>query len=163
MSPEASTVAPTMLPAGTLTTVSYDAQYYLRVDVENHNGQTCAPSPFGEVACPTGTITVTDNGNAFGSGATFPLNGQGYIETTSEPVALTGGNHTLITQYSGDSNYKSNSGQLVVTVNKANTEIYAPSTQGTIITQPVTMTTFVRDQFPSPQYDAAPTGTVTFY
>jgi len=48
-------------------------------------------------------------------------------------------------------------------MNTATTDIYTPSTQGTIITQPVTMTTFVRDQFPSPQYDAAPTGTVTFY
>jgi len=159
---EPSTVVPTMLPAGTGTTVSYDAQYYLRMDVENSKGETCVPSPFGEVACPTGTITVTDNGNAFGSGGTFPLNGEGYAETTSQPVALTGGNHTLITQYSGDSNYKSNSGQLAVIVNKAPTSAQQPYVQATNFTQPVTMTTSVGDGNAA-AYDAVPTGTVTFY
>jgi len=162
VSPEASTVAPTMLPAGTGTTVSYDAQYYLRVDVENSKGQTCVGSPFGEVACPTGTVTVTDNGNPFGSGASFSLNGQGYIDTTSQPVALTGGTHTLTATYSGDNSYKSNLGKLTVTVNKAPTGTQQPYLQATDFTQPVIMSTAVWDGNAA-VYDATPTGTVTFY
>src|SRR5207245_8031614 len=53
---------------------AYGSPYILRSDVTNAAGTLCAPAPVAsadgapESACPTGTVTVTDNGAQLDSG-----------------------------------------------------------------------------------------------
>src|SRR5437588_9257541 len=99
----------------------------------------CNPPPFGQIACPSGNITLTDNGNPFLGGNSFALNNQGFTQTFPEYVALTGGTHTLAAQYSGDNNYNANTGSVVITVTKAKTSTNSPYESGSDFTQPVTL------------------------
>jgi hypothetical protein len=52
---------------------------------------------------PTGTVTLTDNGNPLGTGP-LPLNASG--QATYSTSALTSGNHTIVATYNGDTTYK---------------------------------------------------------
>ncbi len=93
---------------------------------------------------------------------TFQLN-KGYTETWLVAIGgLTGGQHTLGAQYSGDNNYNAGSGSVVVTVTRAATVTTPVTAQGSI-TQPVALTTWIED--PTAYFGLAtvPTGTVTFY
>jgi hypothetical protein len=146
---------------GIVTTVPYDAEYFVQVNVENSQGASCNPAPFGEIACPTGSMALTDNGNLFGAG-TYKLNNQGFTTTSGQLVALTGGTHTLAAQYSGDNSYNASSASVVITVTKASSDTLPVAEQGTDFTKPVTLTTSVWDPN-ALSYDATPTGTVTFY
>ena len=144
-----------------VTTFPYDAQYFVRADVGNSHGSLCDPAPFGEVACPSGGLIFTDNGNQVNLNI-FQLNSEGYTETWVGAVGgLTGGTHTLGGQYGGDSNYNASTGSVVVTVTKAPTVTTSVSAQGAI-TQPVTLVTGIQDSNASPILPT-PTGTVTFY
>ena len=62
----------------------------LRADVQNAGGNFCTTEALGEIACPTGTMTFTDNGNPL-DGGTFKLNSFGYTEDpgSSSPAANT--------------------------------------------------------------------------
>lgn len=51
---------------------------------------------------PTGTVTLTDNGTAFGSTLTLDVTGK----TTYSVSTLTAGSHTIIATYSGDATYQ---------------------------------------------------------
>ena len=148
-------------PGGIVTTVAYDWEYWVQVNLENSQGASCNPAPFGEIACPTGSIVLTDNGNPFGTG-TYTLNNQGFTTTSGQLVALTAGTHTLAAQYSGDNNYNASSASVVITVTKASSQTLPVVEQGTNFTQPVTLSTLVWDPN-GLSYDAIPTGTVTFY
>jgi large repetitive protein len=65
----------------------------------------------------TGTVTLIDNG--LQAIATIPLIGN---QAISSPLTLALGSHPIVAQYNGDSNFApSTSGQLTVTVGKANT------------------------------------------
>ncbi len=146
---------------GVATTVPYDAQYWEVLDVENSKGALCSPVVTDEVACPTGTVTVTSDGVPIGSG-TYDLF-LGHLDNYSGgTVALAGGNHTLMATYNGDTNYNSGSKSIVVTVTKAIPTTQYVTAQGTDYTQPVTLSTIVFDYGAQP-YDLPPTGTVTFY
>ena len=134
----------------------------MRVDVGNSQGTLCTPPPFGEIACPTGGIVITDNGNPF-TFQTFNLNSEGYTESWDGAVTLTGGDHTLAGQYSGDNNYEKNSGTVVITVTKAATNTTPVGAQSTDFTQPVTLTTWIQDPRALPALTVTPSGTVTFY
>jgi hypothetical protein len=166
VSKENSTVIlPGVILSGTTSavkTVAYDSEYFVRVAVGNSQGAFCDPPPFGEVACPTGGIVLTDNGNPF-TFTTFNLNSAGYTESWDGAVTLTGGTHNLAAQYSGDNNYNASSGSVVITVTKAATSTTPVGAQNTDFTQPVTLTTGVQDPNAIPGQTNTPTGTVTFY
>lgn len=87
----------------------YASVYYLRVVVGNPGDIEAQPSncypliTSSNVA--TGTVTITDNGSPLGGVGTFALNGRGFVEIPTQPVAL--GNHQITATYSGDSSYAS--------------------------------------------------------
>jgi subtilase family serine protease len=160
ISKENSTVALTGVTTsgGTVTTVSYDALYWVTLDVENSKGAQCSPVVVDEVACPTGTVTLTENGNPYGSGSYNLF--QGHLDTSSGPmVALSGGSHTLMAQYSGDTSYSTGTKSVAISVTPANTTTfiqYFPSgTVGQSWSNGVTVNTT--------SYALAPSGTLTFY
>jgi len=102
------------------TNFAYGSSYMLRSDVTNSGGTTCFNATAKSVAypCPTGSVTLTDNGAALGGG-TFALNSQGYTEF--QAIQLTGGTHALAANYSGDNSYSASSGSASVTVTPAPT------------------------------------------
>lgn len=146
-----------------VTTVPFDSQYFVRADVGNSQGNPCSPSPFGEVGCPTGSVTFTDNGNQVNYN-TFPLNSEGYTETWLGAIGgLTGGTHTVAAQYGGDNNYLGSTGSAVVIVTKAATITTPVTSQNTDFTQPVTLTTGIEDPNAYFNLSITPTGAVTFF
>jgi len=118
-----------------VTSAVYGSSYeILRVDVTNANGgQPCASATTALIAypCPTGTVTVTSNGQPVttffnppgNNGALgYILNSQGYAEYQS--VQLPGGTYPLVATYPGDTSYNaSTSVPLPLNVTKAPTTI----------------------------------------
>lgn len=131
--------------------------YLLRADILNAGGNFCTTETLGEIACPTGTVSFTDNGSPLDAGS-YKLNSGGFTE--DQTIQLTGGSHTLVGTYSGDASYKpSTSSGVVVTVSKATTSINNVAGPGTTnINQLFTVTATVA----SSSFGIAPTGTVTF-
>ena len=139
-----------------LYTADFSA-YWLRADVYNSNKAICTTPAFGEIACPTGTISFTDNGNSLG---TYTLNSFGYTEEQVIQLTGTGSPHTLVANYSGDNSYNASSASATVTVTPAPTTIAnvaSPSTAnaGTAFTVTATVTTS--------SFGVSPTGTVKFF
>jgi hypothetical protein len=117
-------------------TVAYGSPYILRVDVSNGGAPTCEnlpaslfPFPTTAFVCPTGNVTLTDNGAAL---LDFPnaqnanasnianLNDRGFAE--DQPIQLLPGSHSIAASYSGDNSYgASSSNMLSVTITKAAT------------------------------------------
>ena len=97
------------------SSVTYGSPYLARVDVTNSAGASCAANP---VSCPTGSVTLTENGTAMGGG-TLALNNLGYSE--DQTLSLAGGPHTLQAQYGGDNSYNASSASETVTVTPAPT------------------------------------------
>jgi hypothetical protein len=93
------------------TTAVYGSPYILRVDVTNSAGQSCSSSVPPVIPCPTGTITLTDNGSALNDlnngGNQATLNNEGFLE--DQPVQLPVGNHSIVASYGGDSSFTSSS------------------------------------------------------
>ncbi len=109
------------------TSVPYGSPYVLKIGVTNSSGTPCAPST-GTVAvnplpCPTGQITLTDNGNPsndFNGGNSANLNNQGIAE--DQPVQLLPGSHPLVAKYAGDNSFSgSTSPTDTVTITQATT------------------------------------------
>ncbi|HXW55164.1 MAG TPA: Ig-like domain repeat protein, partial [Candidatus Cybelea sp.] len=102
------------------TSFPYGSPYLLRSNVTNSSGANCVNSTTRALAygCPTGSVTITDNGTALGPG-TFPLNIEGYTEY--QTIQLTGGSHNLAASYSGDKSFNPSSGSDAVTVTTAPT------------------------------------------
>jgi hypothetical protein len=167
---EASATAVTLLVGTTpATSVTYGSAYITRVDVvgtgANSGSQECSTTA---IPCPTGSISLTDNGNnlndflntqtgTFSNTATLP-NDLGFLE--DQLVQLPGGTNSVVAKYSGDSSYTaSTSPALVVTVTPATTaaSVTASATSATTVT-PVTLTALLATQ----SSGAGPTGTVTF-
>jgi Pro-kumamolisin, activation domain/Bacterial Ig-like domain (group 3) len=113
------------------TSFPYGSPYILRSDVTNSAGTNCfsAATKSPAYPCPTGSLTLTDNGAPLGGGA-FGLNGEGYTEF--QTIQLAGGLHNLVASYGGDSSYNASSSTDAVTVTPA------PTT--TTITAPVPST-----------------------
>jgi subtilase family serine protease len=160
VSKENSTVSLPGLQLGgnAVTTVKYDDQYTLVAGVENANGKVCNPPPYGEITCPTGTISLTDGSAAIGNGP-YTLGNTGFIQTPAQAFILSAGAHTLTAQYGGDSNYNAGSASVAVTVNPASTSMSVPNVYSGTVGQPLPM--FIQVSTTSP--GIAPTGTVTFY
>ncbi|HEV2490859.1 MAG TPA: Ig-like domain repeat protein [Candidatus Acidoferrales bacterium] len=150
------------------TTFPYGSFYLLRADVTNSSAANCFSSSSSALtyACPTGSVSLTDNGGALGS-SSFGLNSQGYTEDQmlfQGPAAqLTGGSHTLAASYSGDNSYTASSATDSIAVTPAPTTTTFQFPQGTgsqvIIGSP---TSFLSAQTTSLSSGVTPTGTFAF-
>lgn len=105
-------------------TITYGEPFFLRGDVANAAGASCIPSPQQtQVACPSGTVSFTDNGKTLDAG-TYPLNSQGYTEDqTLTPEFTSLGSYALQGQYSGDNSFNPSSGTLNAQVTQGPTNI----------------------------------------
>ncbi len=105
------------------STIPYGTIFFLRSDVTNAAGTSCAPNPQQtQVSCPTGTVSFTNNGKTLDAGS-YALNTQGYTEDqTLSPEFTALGGYALQAQYSGDSSYDSNTTTLNATVTQGVTE-----------------------------------------
>jgi hypothetical protein len=132
------------------TTAPYGSPYSLRVDVKNAAANVCTPwIPGGQQflpvsGCPTGTVTVTDNGNQLPASdeqgappgytpGTYRLNSQGYLEDIY--LQLPVGSHPLKANYQGDSSFQASSGSDAITITLAATTISltaSPTTVGAV-------------------------------
>jgi hypothetical protein len=151
---------------GNATSVTYGNLYIIRVYVTNSGGTANpAGAPAGacaqasKVACPSGTIALTANGNPV-DGGTFSLNGIGY--TRDIAPALPGGTYPLAAAYSGDTSYQPGTASEAFTVNPAATTLITPFTGGSI-TLLGNQTYITSDLTTQAFTGVAPTGTVTFY
>ena len=111
------------------TSIPYGSIFFLRGDVTGAAGTSCAPNPTqAEIACPTGTLTLTDNGKTLDAG-TYALNSLGYTEDQGLAAEFTAlGSYALQANYSGDNSYNSSTATVNATVVQAPTfpqlEIY---------------------------------------
>jgi hypothetical protein len=135
-----------------------------------NSGQPCGfgpPNTKPAVPCPTGTITLTDNGTPlkdFPSGPTpnatnlAKLNNLGLAE--DQPILLNTGTHSISAAYAGDPNYQaSTSNTLSVTVQQAATATTVTATPSSITSGTnVTLTATVNTSSNA----LGPTGTVQF-
>jgi hypothetical protein len=138
--------------------LAYGSSYILRVDVTDSGGDQCSAVV---VACPTGKVTLTDNGKAlndFSGGSSATLNSAGIVE--DQPVQLPIGTNSLVATYTGDNSYLlSTSPADVVTITSAPTTIaVVPSATAVLVGQNVTLTATIGTQ----SSGVGPTGTVTF-
>ncbi len=124
VSPEASkviiqymTLDPTTGKLTPTTTASFDTPALLRINVTSAAGDACVQKdgdPTSTTGCPTGAVTVADNGNPLDAG-TYTLNSQGYAEDQS--IFLTGGTHNIVVTYAGDNSYSGTSCTCGTTIN----------------------------------------------
>jgi len=147
------------LGGNSVTTVKYDDQYTVLAAVKNAGGLACNPPPYGEIVCPTGTITLSDGGTTLGTGP-YNLDQTGSVATSPLAFFLNTGAHTLTATYSGDSNFKTGTASIAVTVNPASTYMPAPYTYGGIT---VGVSPSIGAEVDTTSYGAAPTGTITIY
>jgi hypothetical protein len=136
-------------PTTSSQTFPYGSGYILQIVVSRADGTSCAfsyPSTKPAFPCPTGTITLTDNGAALTdflnngkSTNVTSLNNQGIAE--DQPVNLsatasstTPGVHNLVATYSGDSNYAAGpaSNTLKITIQQVATTTQVASSLSSI-------------------------------
>ena len=85
------------------STAAYGSPYIVQIAVSDSSGNQCVTAV---VACPTGTVALTDGGTAlkdFSGSNTVKLNSQGIAE--DQPVQLAAGPHALVAVYSGDNSF----------------------------------------------------------
>jgi subtilase family serine protease len=99
----------------------------LRMNVTSKSGDTCGQNATGQLGCPTGNVTITNNGAALDAG-TFPLNIQGYAE--DQTVQLPGGTDVLSLAYAGDNSFGASTTTDTITISQAptNTAVAGAST-----------------------------------
>ncbi len=150
--------------------VAYGSSYTLRVVVTPSNGSSCGTGGTTTAfPCPTGTVTITDNGSALNDwpNAGTPnatnvatLNNQGVAD--DQPVQLGVGNHSIVAAYSPGSNpnyQASSSNSLSVTITKATTTTAVASSVSTIVSgATVTLTALISTN----SSGVGPTGNVQF-
>jgi subtilase family serine protease len=146
----------------------YGSLYLLRMDVTNGSGKLCISAAGVPVyQCPTGQVTVTNNGGpitdqnapADNSPGAYTLNSQGNAEDTF--IQLPGGAHSLVATYAGNSSYNgSTSATDMITVTQAlPTAVIATANPTTVQSgAPVTLTALVLTN----SSGLAPSGAVQF-
>ncbi len=155
------------------STAAYGSPYIMRIDVTNASATPCADNsdngaipPIDTIPCPTGNVTVTDNGTPFNdflntntgvSSNVVPLNRHGNLE--DQPIQLTGGSHSFVAAYSGDNSYTAgtSAADAVTITPTTTTATLAGPSSGNTVTQ-VTITATIH----TTSNGAAPTGTVSF-
>lgn len=142
----------------TVTSVKYDDLYTLTAGVENASGKNCNPPPYGQIVCPTGTITLTDGSASLGNGP-YTVDKTAFIQTPVAAFFLAGGTHTLSAQYGGDSNYNTGTASVGITVTPAATSMNGASVYGATVGEVAQIYVSVN----TTSYGLAPTGTMTFY
>jgi len=143
---------------GDTNTALYGSPYILRVNVENAAGQMCSPvatSGATATACPSGTVTLTNNGNSLDAG-TYTLNSYGYFEDLT--VQLPGGSNPVKAAYSGDSSFAAASPTFTLTITPASTTVGYPNISNYSVGAQLSANVTVQAQ----SSGAAPTGTVSF-
>ena len=136
---------------------AYGSPYILRSDVTNAAGQSCASAA---VACPTGKVTLTDNGGPLDL-SSYVLNSQGYFE--DQPIQFNAGSHSVVASYAGDNSFLASSSPAVpMTISKAATDTYAPSTLNGDGTVSYGSTIKLVVDVTTQSSGVAPTGTVQF-
>jgi len=139
-------------------TAVYASPYLLRANVENAAGKVCTPvSSSGATGCPSGTISLTDNGSQLDAG-TYPLNTYGYVE--DQLIQLAGGSNSVTAKYGGDNSFNASSVTNAITITPAPTTTQPPAVNyGTAVGQSAFLYAYVY----TTSIAAAPSGTVTFY
>jgi hypothetical protein len=155
---------------GNATTVTYGTRYILRMYVTDKNAQpstTGPPSPtcYNEnlLTCPTGTVTLADNGALVDTGGggqgIYNLNSEGY--TRDLVPSLTGGTHMLVATYSGDNSYqKSTSASVPFTVTPAATQLTFTNNPSPMVGSTTNLLVL---GVPNVTTGAAATGTISVY
>jgi hypothetical protein len=137
------------------SSVVYGSPYALRVDVLNSAKTYCNPPPFGKIACPSGNVTLTDNGNPLDLGI-YVLNSRGYTE--DELIQLPVGTHMLGAQYGGNGSFVASAGSTVVAVTPGSTTTGLQILGGKEVGDQFSANALVSTQ----SSGMAPGGTVTF-
>ena len=155
------------------TTAAYGSPYIMRVDVTNASGTSCSTNfnngtvpPINTIPCPTGNVTVTDNGAALNdftnsnSGVASnvaPLNSQGFFE--DQPIQLPGGNHSIVAAYAGDNSYTSSTSTAdAISITKASTAVTMNPIPNASTNFPISLSATVT----TASSGIGPTGTITF-
>ena len=139
------------------TSAQYGSLGILRTNVTSNSGDTCAQNAPGELGCPTGSVTVTNNGTAL-DGGTYNLNSLGYTE--DQNIQLPGGTDNIQAAYGGDSSFTANTGTTTITITKAPTTISASGPSSPEIYHNTIQLGAV---ISSVGLGAGPTGQVTFF
>ena len=141
------------------TTTPYGSNYVLQIAVSDSSVQPCATVV---VACPTGTVTVTDNGaplKDFSGSNTVKLNSQGFAE--DQPVQLGSGTHSVVATYSGDNSFTASTSQpdaFTITTAPTTTTASSGGVASVAVSQSITLTASIA----TGSNGAGPTGTVSF-
>jgi hypothetical protein len=140
----------------TATSAQYGSSYILQIAAKDAEGNQCATAVS---ACPTGNVTLTDNGQPlkdFSGSSTTKLNSIGIAE--DQPVQLPGGTHSLVATYAGDNSYNaSTSPAKAISITAATTTVaISPSTA-----TPATAVTLIA-KVNTNSSGAGPTGSVVF-
>jgi hypothetical protein len=139
------------------TAATYGSPYILRVNVEDAAAQMCAPvATSGATACPSGNVTLTNNGSTLDSG-TYALNSYGYVEDLT--VQLPGGTDSVKAAYSGDNSFNANSVTTPITIALAGTNVNPPNVPTAYVGSGFGASAIVQ----SLSNGLPPTGTITFY
>ncbi len=131
---------------GNATSVTYGSNYYIRMYVTDKNAvasPTGPPAPAcyqeNSLTCPSGTVTLTDNGNALGTGGggagVYNLNNAGY--TRNLTPNLTGGSYTLVASYTGDNSYQQSTSTTTFIVDPAPVQLSLVAPSNTPVGVPI--------------------------
>src|SRR5215472_2529122 len=155
---------------GDASTFVYGTPYVIRMYVTDKNGVAGTggpPSPAcfqeNELTCPTGTVTLTDNGvpvdTGRGGAGIYSVNNSGY--TRDIAPTLGGGTHSLLALYSGDVSYQSStSAAHPLTITPAPTfQQWVNDPSFAVVGQTFPLETVVDTGVAG----VSPTGTVVFY
>jgi hypothetical protein len=158
------------LLSGNATSVSYGSRYIIRMYVTDKNGvanTTGPPTPtcYQEnlLTCPSGTVTLTDNGALLDAGGGGPgiynLNDFGY--TRDLAPNLLGGVHSLVPTYSGDQSYQAGTSAVdTVTVMPAPITLYFPAPPNPLVGSPFFVQPWGNSNV---SQGVSPTGTISIY
>lgn len=144
------------------STATYGSLELLRMNVTSKSGDACAQNAPGATGCPTGSVTITNNGAQLDAG-TYALNSQGYAEDTA--VQLPGGTNNLALAYGGDNSFAAGNGTSTITITPeptATTMLPLGSTtppQSFIVGQTLNLIV----QVASNSFGVTPTGTFTVF
>jgi Pro-kumamolisin, activation domain/Bacterial Ig-like domain (group 3) len=156
--------------SGNATSVAYGSNYIIQMYVTDKNAVASATGPPAPVCyqensltCPSGTVTLKDNGTALGTGGGGPgiynLNNAGYSRNLTPN--LLGGTYALAANYSGDNSYQTSSSTAAFTVTPATTQIQLTSNDASApLGQYIPLQAIVTSQVAN---GVAAGGTVTLY